>query len=548
MLAVLLGALFLFAAVPAQAQTAHPVSNLAAAPGNGQLTVTWTNPSGAGAGVTEVYIRFRMQDTSTWQSAGTGLAGSITSRVISNLTNGTTYEIEVRLYWAALAVFANWESTTGTPRDPTAPIPTVDVWLSLPASLSVREGESITVTAHLSEAPSNNVTIPITLKPSTAPSIAAEPEDYGALTSITINAGQTTGTGTIATNHDEDIDNEVLYVEINPSLSSSIGRDNPYIVGFTIIDDDRPSTTTTTDPPTTTPTDPSPPTTTTPTNQPTDRQTPPALSSDATLNNIEIEEASLDFDPDTRTYTVNVYGVTAVTLTPTANHPDAEITVNGNTVQRGSSAMVALDNDGETSIEIEVTAENGTTKTYTLAVMYCPGEEREILSMFYDSTEGDMWEEDRGWNTESLLDSWHGVETENGSITVISLPDNRLSGEVPEALGCFGGLKELQELDLSGNSGLSGELPPGLSELNNLGVLDIRCTEITVPEELEGWTMNLGEGFRRGCDTQPDDMASAQGDGGCAVGASSERMGASALLVAVFMLFALSRGLRARSD
>ena len=275
---------------------------------------------------------------------------------------------------------------------------------------------------------------------------------------------------------------------------------------------------------------------------------PPVLSSDATLDSLEIEGASLDFDPGTDTYTVNVYGVTALTLTPTANHPDAEITVNGNTVQRGSSATVPLDDDGETSVEIEVTAENGTTKTYALTVISCPGEQREILSMFHDSTQGDMWEQSGGWNTGNVLDDWHGVKTENGRVTALSLPGNRLSGEVPEALKCFGGLEELRELDLSGNPDLQGELPRGLSELDSLGVLDIRCTGIDVPEELEEWTQSLGEGFRSGCDTQPDDVVSASGDGGCAVGASSESAGASALLAAMLMLLALSRGLRTRSD
>ena len=273
----------------------------------------------------------------------------------------------------------------------------------------------------------------------------------------------------------------------------------------------------------------------------------PAQSSDATLSGLMISGVSLSFNPETYTYTVNVYGVTTVTVTPTANHADAEISVNGYPVQSGSSAIVTLDDDGETTIEIEVTAEDGTTRTYTVTVMYCPGEEREILKIFYDSTEGDMWEESSGWNTENLLDNWHGVQIRNGRVAVLSLPDNRLSGEIPEALRCFGGLKELLELDLSDNSGLEGELPRGLSELNNLGVLDIRCTGIDVSGETEEWTQSLGEGFRSGCDTPPDDMVSTQGDGGCAVGASQERVGASALLVAVFMLLAVSRGLRARS-
>ena len=570
MLAALLGTLSLFNAVPAKAQNTNVWSATLTVAFSGNFVKGCVNTAAAGARCSETNVL--TSDSFTYSgvnyevvraevSTTNVLFFRLNKAIPSDLKAALTLNVGNRQFALADATTtsfsgsqAQWNNTglswsvgDTVQLSLVSPPPSlVNVWLSLPASLSVNEGESITVTAHISQAPTSNVTIPIrftvpmTGDPPVPAPTAAEDDDYvrPSPLSITINAGQTTGTITIMTNHDDDTLSESLYVEIDPSLDPSIGsRVNPYEVGFTIIDDDRSTTTTTTDP--------SPPTST-PTNQPTDRQTSPALSSDATLSNIEIEEASLDFDPDTYTYTVNVYGVRTVILTPTANHPDAEITVNGNTVQSGSSAIVALDDDGETTIEIEVTAENGTTKTYTLTVMYCPKEEREILSMFHDLTEGDMWEEDRGWNTEDDLRNWHGVRTENGRVTALSLPENRLSGEVPEALRCFGGLEELRELDLSYNSNLEGDLPRGLEDLNNLGVLDIKCTGITVPEELEEWALGLGEGFRRVC--PPDEMVSAQGGGGCAVGTSQERVGTSALLVAILMLLALSRGLRACSD
>ena len=192
-----------------------------------------------------------------------------------------------------------------------------------------------------------------------------------------------------------------------------------------------------------------------------------------------------------------------------------------------------------------MTAENGTERTYTLAVTVCPGEEKEILGMFHDQTQGDMWEENSGWNTEEDLNNWHGVQTQDGKVSVLALPDNRLSGEAPEALKCLGGLEKLGELDLSGNSDLEGALPQELENLDNLRVLDIRCTEITVSGETEQWAMGL-EDFRRGCGTGSEDMVS-EGGGGCAVGGSQDRVGASALLAVILMLLALSRGLRACS-
>ena len=110
----------------------------------------------------------------------------------------------------------------------------------------------------------------------------------------------------------------------------------------TIIDDTPPDDTTTDD----TPTGGGPPP-----EGPSDS----APSADASLRALKIEEASLDFYPDTYNYTVTVYGET-LTLTPTANHPDAEITVNTYPVQSGSPATFALDDyEGEEiSIQIEV--------------------------------------------------------------------------------------------------------------------------------------------------------------------------------------------------
>ena len=69
----------------------------------------------------------------------------------------------------------------------------------------------------------------------------AEPTDYSDLTSITIKAGQTTGTGTVATNQDEDIDDENLYAQIDLSgLGEAVEHDGLYTFYVKIVDDDKP--------------------------------------------------------------------------------------------------------------------------------------------------------------------------------------------------------------------------------------------------------------------------------------------------------------------
>ena len=129
----------------------------------------------------------------------------------SPLTAGTTTSVEVTI------------------RDDDEP-----VTATLSASPNpVLEGSSVTVTATLSSALSSNVTIPVTLTDDTA-----ESGDHGTLTSITINSGATSGTGTIATNQDADEDNETFTVALgtlpSPLVAGAVSQ-----VAITITDDDR---------------------------------------------------------------------------------------------------------------------------------------------------------------------------------------------------------------------------------------------------------------------------------------------------------------------
>ena len=96
----------------------------------------------------------------------------------------------------------------------------------------VDEGSPVTVTATLSSAPAVSETIPLAIVNSTA-----EPDDYGRLGSITVNAGETTGTGVITTTHDADIDREKFTVKLK-SLPQGIKAGDPSSVEVTIKDND----------------------------------------------------------------------------------------------------------------------------------------------------------------------------------------------------------------------------------------------------------------------------------------------------------------------
>ena len=95
----------------------------------------------------------------------------------------------------------------------------------------VTEGSSVTVTATLSSALTSSVTVPVTLTDNTA-----ESGDHGTLTSITIAANATSGTGTISTNQDTDEDDETFTVALGNLPDGYIARDGYSSVQVTITD------------------------------------------------------------------------------------------------------------------------------------------------------------------------------------------------------------------------------------------------------------------------------------------------------------------------
>ncbi|RZA30570.1 MAG: cadherin-like beta sandwich domain-containing protein, partial [Proteobacteria bacterium] len=96
-----------------------------------------------------------------------------------------------------------------------------------------------------------------------------------------------------------------------------------------------------------------------------------AASANANLSALSLSAGTLSpaFAAATTSYTASVSNTnTSVTFTPTVTDPTSSVKVNGTTVASGTaSAPVAL-TVGANTIAIEVTAQNGTTKTYTVTV------------------------------------------------------------------------------------------------------------------------------------------------------------------------------------
>ncbi|RYD94909.1 MAG: hypothetical protein EOP54_16700, partial [Sphingobacteriales bacterium] len=93
-------------------------------------------------------------------------------------------------------------------------------------------------------------------------------------------------------------------------------------------------------------------------------------SNDATLSALTISAGTLSpvFNSATNDYTVTVpNSVSTINITPTVSQPSAAITMNSTAIASGTGRDFALD-EGDNSISIEVTAENGATNQYTILI------------------------------------------------------------------------------------------------------------------------------------------------------------------------------------
>ena len=104
---------------------------------------------------------------------------------------------------------------------------------------------------------------------------------------------------------------------------------------------------------------------------------------------------------------------------------------------------------------------------------------RLALTALYRATGGPDWDDDTNWLSAEHPGTWHGVTTDEkqGIVVELNLRNNRLTGEIPPALGK---LNNLELLNLSGNR-LTGTIPAELSNLSVLKTLVLSENELNGP-------------------------------------------------------------------
>ena len=113
--------------------------------------------------------------------------------------------------------------------------------------------------------------------------------------------------------------------------------------------------------------------------------------------------------------------------------------------------------------------------------LWCPptATERFALMELYDSTGGDSWTNNDGWDGDSAVGDWYGVtvDAEDTLVRRLDLPDNGLEGPLPSVTA---NLTELQTIDLADNE-LNGGFPVPMTSMDALDTIRIGGNE-----DLEG--------------------------------------------------------------
>ena len=107
---------------------------------------------------------------------------------------------------------------------------------------------------------------------------------------------------------------------------------------------------------------------------------------------------------------------------------------------------------------------------------------------FYNATDGDNWTDTTGW-LRGPVSTWHGVLTNSGRVIRLVLPNNNLTGTLPESLG---DLTSLGRIQLDTNA-ITGNIPESIGNITGLNYLELNDNSLTgaIPESIAELTSML---------------------------------------------------------
>ena len=384
--------------------------------GDGQLAARWTAPADNGAAIDDYDVRYRPSG-GAWTELPDAVKSTATTATITGLTNGTSYEVQVRA--GNSAGDGAWSaSATGTPvaaaSVPSAPSP---------PTLTAGDGD---LAASWSAPADNGAAIDdydVRYRPS-GEAWTELPDAVKNTATTAVITGLTNGTS--------------YEVQVRAGNSVGDGAWSASATGTPVAAASVPSA-------------PSPPTLTAG-----DGELSASWSAPAD-NGAAIDDYDVRYRPSGGAWTElpDASKSTATTATITG-------LVNG------------------TSYEVQVRAVNsvgdGAWSASATGTPVAESVDRAALVEFYNATNGPNWANNTNWNSGAPIDQWYGVETNaNGQVTALRLDANQLSGSIPSSLG---NLTRLEELWL-GENGLLGSIPASLGDLTNLTILSLHSNQLT---------------------------------------------------------------------
>ncbi|PWB97136.1 beta strand repeat-containing protein [Salinibacterium hongtaonis] len=170
-------------------------------------------------------------------------------------------------------------------------------------------------------------------------------------------------------------------------------------------------------------------------------------SANANLSALSLSSGALApaFAAATSSYTASVvHATTSLTVTPTLVDANASVTVNGVAVTSGSASGAITLNVGSNTLTVEVTAQNGATKTYTVTVTRAASSNNDLSGLslssgtlspaFASATTGYTASVD---NTTTALTVTPTVADANASVTVngVAVTSGNASGAIALGVG-----------------------------------------------------------------------------------------------------------------
>ncbi len=236
---------------------------------------------------------------------------------------------------------------------------------------------------------------------------------------------------------------------------------------------------------------------------------PPSLSAwlDSIPQTDDPPECTGQVSVDPTTVTLGAIGDT-VRLAATVIGPDGAVVQSpALTWTSGDTRVARIDTTGLVTARyvgvttITATYDSVTAGSVEVAVKL-PGSDRVVLETFYRATGGRNWTDNTNWLSDEPLEEWHGVGVDgSGRVNYLSLRDNNLTGQIPQAIGlldslltltlgynpltgpipsAIGRLRGLRNLVLR-NTGLSGPLPPEMGDMKELQYVSLDNTALSGP-------------------------------------------------------------------